>query len=147
MARSTACVALTALALLSGCGGGDDRQEIRSALRDLQQAFAAQDERAICDALTEAGREHIGSLGHDPREPCVTNIGMTLTPRARLSARELARERHVTRLEIDGDRATAVVRLGEGSIGRVPLAKEDGEWKVDALYGDIPAADQEDNYH
>lgn len=146
LARSVAFAALIALALLPACGG-DDEQEIRSAIRDLQQAFARQDGPAICGALTEAGREHIGTLGHDPREPCGENIWMLLDPDAKADARETGRERGPRRIEVDGDRATVVVRLGPGSVGRVPLAKEDGEWKVDALYGDIPAGEQEDNFH
>lgn len=60
--------------------------------------------------------------------------------------RPKAATHRVLRIRVRGDAATAVVDYGGGSRGDVPLAKEDGDWKIDGLYGGLPAQRQTDKY-
>jgi len=141
-----AVAAITALA--TGCGGdgGSDEDQIRTAVEDVQQAFADNDLEAACDRMTKAAQQHVGSIGHDPPAGCVKDLqafagflkkGRTGAPNAHPA---------VTAVDIQGDRATARLRLGDAPPSEIPLRKDDGQWKLNALWGDLPAERQEDKY-
>lgn len=145
--RAFALAALVVtMVTVTACGGGDDEAEIRTAIRDLQTSFAARDFVGVCDSMTEAARRHIGSLGHEPIDPCERNMRMVARMAEKGAAGAPVPRRRIGRIEVDGDQATATVRFEDGATGHVPLSKEDGEWKVNALFGDIPAQSQEDNF-
>jgi hypothetical protein len=148
--------ALLVLAVsIAGCGGGgggtEDERAVEAALKRTQQAFADGDLKSVCASLTAAGRAQIGQLGHDilgdvPPQPCEPDLKLIAAGIEKGSGSEAATARRVTDIEIDGDSATATVDFGGGASGAVPLADELGRWKVDALYGGLPAAQREDAF-
>jgi hypothetical protein len=154
-ARAVAGLAVAlAVALLGACGESDEEQ-IRAAVEGVQQAFVDGDLAEVCERLTEEGRRHIGGIGHDlgpdgePPEvtPCPRDLRV-LAGGIQDSSRRWRENaaRRIYGVRIDGDRATAEVEFERGVGGSLPLAREDGEWKIDGLYGGMPAEQQEDNY-
>lgn len=150
---STVLVTLVATAALSSCGGGDpdgDDEQIRAAIARTQEAFAAGKLRAVCASLTRDGQRQIGQLGHDliggPPEPCPPELALIADGIRQNGGLGQALRPRVVDIEVDGDKATAMVEFDRGGRGAVPLAKERGEWKVDALYGGLPSDRREDTY-
>lgn len=128
----------------ASCGGGAE-DDARAAISALQKAFADGDREAICAALTRDAQRHVGGMGHDgdagPRpEDCAEDLPIFSDNVKEIVARD------VVDVRVEGRRAIATVEFGEGATGEVPLAREGGEWKVDALYGGVSAKDQEDSY-
>lgn len=141
--------------LLVACGGGDggetaDREQIETAVRELQRAFAAEDVDRVCALLSAAAREHVKGMGHDlggtPPAPCYFDLYTFIegVQKSRTWRERTARE--VGDIVVDGDTAKATVRFEDGQTASLPLVREDGKWRVDALYGGMPAGRQEDHY-
>lgn len=144
-----ACIAAC---LLASCGGSegksaDQKKQIEVAVRDLQRAFAAEDAERFCALLSRAARKHVESMGHGKTgPPCYFDVymfieGVWKSPRWR---QQIMRE--VSDVVVDGDRAKATVEFGDGQTASLPLVHERGRWRVDALYGGMPAARHEDHY-
>lgn len=138
---------------ISACGGSGsdaDEEQIRAAIERTQKAFAAGDLRAVCASLTKDGQRQIGQLGHDiigaPPEPCAPELALIADAIKQNGGLARALRPKVIDIEVDGDKATATVRFDRRGQGAVPLAKERDEWKVDALYGGLPADRREDTY-
>ncbi|HEX2161333.1 MAG TPA: hypothetical protein VHF88_05870 [Thermoleophilaceae bacterium] len=138
--------------VLASCGGGSgaDEDEIRTTVRELQRAFVADQPGRVCGLLSRAARKHIRAMGHDlnpeASPPCDLDLYMfTEGIRKSPTWRERSR-RPIDDIEIDGDRATAAVAFEDGRTAGLPFVREDGRWRVDALFGAIPAGQQEDNY-
>lgn len=150
-ARLAVLAACVVAATAGGCGdesGGDDRAQIRAVIAHAQTAFARGDLRAVCEALTDAGRRHVGGIGHDilgdgPTTPCPQDLPVFY--KSVKGGEGLGNAGRVKRIEVAGDTATATL-IVDGSSIAVPLAREDGDWKVDALWGGIPGAQQRDHY-
>lgn len=141
------CVAVCLLASCAGSeSGSDGREEIRAAVTKLQRAFAAEDTERVCALLSRAGRRHVAAMGHGSEGPCHFDLYMFIEGVQKSRTWRDRTMRAVTDIDIDGDRATAKVQFEDGQTATVPLVDERGEWRVDALYGGIPAAQQEDNY-
>jgi hypothetical protein len=151
-----AALALCLLALgspiVAACGDdASDEQQIADAVRGLQRSFASDDLHAACEHLTRAAQRHVGQAGHGRPGRCFEDVGALADMMAE-SRREAAaaigprRVPKVTRIDVAGDHATARLTLGPRAVADVPLAHEDGRWKVDALYSDLPAAQQEDKF-
>jgi hypothetical protein len=143
-------LALTAvlLALVGpACGGGGDEGEgVRAAIAETQAAFDAGDLPAVCQSLTAAARKHIMSLGHRSLGSCAADLRLIHKSIGKNDRGPAAAGQEIVDVEIDGDSATVTMAFSGDSRGVVPLAREDGGWKVDGLYGGMPAGLQEDKY-
>jgi hypothetical protein len=146
-------VVLTVVIGISSCGGSDsnaDDEQIRAAIARTQKAFAAGNLRAVCASLTKDGQRQIGQLGHDiigaPPEPCPPELALVADGIKQNGGLAQALRPKVVSIEVDGNRAIALVEFDRRGRGAVPLAKERGEWKVDALYGGLPPDQREDTY-
>ena len=118
---------ICALALLAGCGGGDDKEEAQQTIRDFVEAINTRDANTYCDDLiTEEFREKSSfATGDEARNSCKRQLraieGLRL---------ELVR---FGRTEVDGDAATVNVvlrRSGQEITQRVKLEKDGGDWKI-----------------
>jgi hypothetical protein len=139
--------------MLAACGGegaGSDVEEIRTTVRELQRAFVADDSDRVCQLLSADARKHIRSMGHDVNPaaspPCYLDLymfseGVRKSPTWRSRA-----TRSIERIRVEDDRATAAIRFEDGRTAMLPLAREDGRWRIDALFGGIPAGRQKDHY-
>ena len=125
MARFGALICL--LALLAGCGGGDDKKDAQQTVRDFVKAVNERDADAYCeDLITEEFREKSTfAKGDRATESCKGQLkaikGLHI---------ELVR---IVNTKVDGDKATvtAVLRRPGGQVRqRLQLEKDGGDWKL-----------------
>jgi hypothetical protein len=129
--RALAPILLLTVAL--GACGGDDASTEQAAVRDtakrLYSSFADRDAGKICDLLTSKQRAAVAKGGGTKAgASCEQVMGVAL---AYVGGKGLedADQAQVTKVTVDGDRATATVDF-KGSPGVLGLAKEDGDWKI-----------------
>ena len=125
MVRRVALICL--LVAVSGCGGGDDKEEAEQTVRDFVQATRERDADRFCDELVtqEFLEQTIGATGDKAKESCKREFrnlrGLRVT---------LAR---IVKTEVDGDSATVTAvldRQGQTIKEKLRLKKEDGDWKL-----------------
>lgn len=115
-----------------------ERDEAATALHNFLDARAAEDWESACSFLSRDVRESLEKLatqaGQAKNTSCA-GILANLTNRAALPAlRSEAARADVGSLRIEGDRAFILYRTGD-TILTVPMANEDGSWKVASLAG------------
>ena len=115
------------MALLAGCGGGDDEKEAERTVRDFVTAVNKRDADAYCDELiTEEFREKSTfATGDQAADSCKRQLKAIKGLRI-----ELVR---IVSTKVDGDKATvvAVIRRPNGEIQQqLQLEKDDGDWKL-----------------
>lgn len=127
---------LAVITSVSACGGGgaDEEPRIRRAYVDLQGRFEARDPNGVCARISEAAKEQVGSLGHAQPTTCVRDIRQMFKWVTQGAARDVARPK-LMRVAVDGDAATITARLVGETTGRIPFVEEDGDWKLDSLFG------------
>jgi hypothetical protein len=144
------CFAAGAPAACGGGAGSDAEDEIETAVRDVQRAFAAGNTDRVCALISAAARKHIRAMGHDVNpqasEPCYFDLYMFIEGVEKSPTWRERTAREIGDIEVEGDRATATVRFEDGQTASLPLVHEEGRWRVDALYGGIPAGRQRDSY-
>jgi hypothetical protein len=97
----------------------------------------AVDTEPFCDlmsagAQTQAIRYAEVSSGIERKWDCESAVEVLLIRAKRTGGLERAQAAEVIGVNAAGDRATATVRFGRGAATAIPLAKEDGEWKLAA---------------
>jgi hypothetical protein len=131
----------------AACGGdsgdGDDEDRIADVVSRFQTSFANGDLHDVCAIVTPAAYHHAGDSGHDDRESCQREMRKIVQWMRRGGSGPVA-GRELVGVDVEGDSAVATIGVGAGERVRLPLARVDGDWKVDAVYGDIPAGRQED---
>lgn len=130
----------------TACGGESDEDEIRSLVADTQRAFDAGELRTVCDSLTAAAQQHIVSMGHGQEGHCIYDLRLLYQSIKDNRPGGKAVQRQVSRIAIDGDRATATVTYRGTPPTEVPLVKEGDSWKIDALFGGLPAGRQKNTF-
>jgi hypothetical protein len=139
-----------AAALLASCSGSEKvsggPQEIEAAVRDLQRAFAAEDTDRVCGLLSTAARRHVEAMGHGSEGPCYFDLYMLIEGVQKSPSWRQRVAREVSDIHIEDDRATATVQFEDGQTASLPFVYERDQWRVDALFGGIPAAQQKDHY-
>lgn len=126
--------AVTAAAVLGGCGEPDDAQQappasgeqraILSTIDALQSASRQGNADKICNELfTETLAKSIRGAS---RRSCEKEIRATLTsPDAQISVQR--------QIDINGARATAMVREEDGAASTVLLVKDGGRWRIQRI--------------
>jgi hypothetical protein len=144
MSNTRRACALIAVALLAavpaGCGGSDDGesggaaqasdaaagQEVRQAMRSLENALYAGDGKKYCAALTEVSASGSGVTGQSCEESVRELVPKPLAPSVIATVRS-----RIQRVEVDGDRATLYGRGADGGLDKAAFVNEDGGWKMD----------------
>ena len=126
MARFAALICL--LALLAGCGGGDDKQEADQTVRDFVTALQKRDADTFCDDLVTKDflGEFSGATGDQATESCKRELNS-------LTSLDKVRLVKVESTKVSGDDATvtAVIERQDQRLKQVyRLKKEDGDWKL-----------------
>ena len=126
MARFAALICL--LALLAGCGGGDDKQEAEQTVRDFVTALQKRDADTFCDDLVTKDflGEFSGATGDRATESCKRELNS-------LTSLEKVRLVKVESTKVSGDDATVtavIERQGQRLRQVYRLKKEDGDWKL-----------------
>ena len=127
-ARSTTLCALgAALALLPGCGGGDERKDAQQVVRDFATAVNERDGKRFCRDLTT--REYVekvtAATGDGAVKQCERQIKQIRQPEYKVVK--------IVKTSIDGDRATVTAQLdNQGRTQRqvFRLVKEDGDFRL-----------------
>lgn len=131
MRRALGPIFLLTLAL-GACGGGDASNEeaaVRDTAKRLYSSFADKDAGKICDLLTSKQRAAVAKGGGTKAgASCEQVMGVALTFVAGKGLED-ADQAKVTKVTVDGERATATVDF-KGRPGVLGLAKEDGDWKI-----------------
>ena len=125
MVRRVALICL--LVAVSGCGGGDDKEEAEQTVRDFVQATRERDADRFCDELVtqEFLEQTIGATGDKAKESCKREF-------RNLRGLRVTLVRIVT-TEVDGDNATVTAvldRQDQPIREKLRLKKEDGDWKL-----------------
>ena len=115
------------LAVLSGCGGGDDERDAEQTVRGFVTAVNERDADTYCDELiTEEFREKTTfATGDEAAESCkrqftaITGLNIELV--------------RIVRTTVDGDKATVTAvlrRQGQRERQVYELEKDGGDWKL-----------------
>ena len=133
-----AAVLLGAIAmLLVGCGDEDtsdaDRRAVAQATERLQLAFAERDLPELCARMTRRASRQAGRIAYGRPRACVPDVRRAVSVIGRDVWEELG-QLPLRAVEVDGDEATATVAF-EGHEVDVPLARENGRWKLDSFFG------------
>jgi hypothetical protein len=121
MARLGAAIAVAALAL-GGCGGAGDEDAVRASVDAYIAALRAADADAVCARLTDAELADLDASGGCEG---VFSAGFELYEEEGV----VIPEYEIAAVEADGDSAEATL-VGGSTEAVVPLAREDGEWKL-----------------
>jgi hypothetical protein len=125
-----ACLLLLVPALaLVACGGGNDAADARQTVRDFVTATNARDGDELCGhLLTQAYMEKAtGATGGAATQACKQQLKLLTGLKIRLVS--------IGKTTVDGDKATVravIVASGQRSARVFSLAKEDGDWKLQA---------------
>jgi hypothetical protein len=115
------------LVAVSGCGGGDDKEEAEQTVRDFVQATRERDADRFCDELVtqEFLEQTIGATGDKAKESCKREFRNLRGLRVTLV--------RIVKTEVDGDNSTVTAvldRQGQTIKEKLRLKKEDGDWKL-----------------
>jgi hypothetical protein len=116
---------------LTACGSSD-ADKIETAMGDLRTAYLAEDYQAVCDLLTPTARRDLGKLGHGEPTRCPRDMAEKMSATI-LSRRDRIDPKIVT-IEVAGETATVMTKLGSHTPTRVRFAKHRGDWKLNRLY-------------
>jgi hypothetical protein len=115
------------LVAVSGCGGGDDKEDAEQTVRDFVQATSARDADKFCDELVtqEFLEQTIGATGDRATESCKREFKNLSGLRVKLV--------RVVRTKVEGDSATVTAvleRQGQRLRQTLRLKQDDGDWKL-----------------
>jgi hypothetical protein len=145
-----ACAVLcTSVLAATGCGDDSgaaspaaDREEIGSLLTAAQRAYEREDFESVCKLLSPGARRQVGAAAGHPPADCRSGLAETSALAARRKSGVAPERQRVGRIAVHGDRAQALVSHSADVTLNVPLVREDGSWRIDAVYGDLPAGRQ-----
>ena len=126
MARFGALICL--LAVLAGCGGGDDKKDAEQTVRDFVTALRERDADTICDDLVTKDflGQFSGATGDQAKASCKREL-------KNLTGIQQIRLVKVERAKVDGDNASVTAEIdrhGQRFTQVYRLKKEDGDWKL-----------------
>jgi hypothetical protein len=115
------------LVAVSGCGGGDDKEDAEQTVRDFVQATSARDADKFCDELVtqEFLEQTIGATGDRATESCKREFKNLSGLRVKLV--------RIVRTKVEGDSATVTAvleRQGQRLRQTLRLKQDDGDWKL-----------------
>ncbi len=149
---AAAILLVLVMAVVAGCGGGESEEDrATAALEGLHEDLAAGRFDEVCEGMTRRPRIQIGSVGHKTQPTtCERDLRKFLAEMKENAAaygdaadKRRADLQHAPRPRVvamdvagGGDKAVATLTLGNGQY-RVPLAQEDGEWKLADFFGAV----------
>jgi predicted lipid-binding transport protein (Tim44 family) len=126
VARFGALICL--LAVLAGCGGGDEKKDAEQTVRDFVTALRERDADTICDELvTKDFLDRFSfATGDEAKASCKRELNS-------LTGIQQIRLVKIERAKVDGNSATVTAEIdrhGRRSNQVYRLKKEDGDWKL-----------------
>jgi hypothetical protein len=135
-------ILLAASSCVVGCGDPVDspaEQRARAAVEDFQHAFAEGNFEKACNLMTKSAHRFLGVGGHAVVQPCYHELRSLAIGIDRRLGDDGRQPPAITDVDLAGARATVTLRLEGGPPSHLPLVKEGSQWKLDAVYGDLPA--------
>ncbi|HEY5815580.1 MAG TPA: hypothetical protein VIS95_04490 [Solirubrobacterales bacterium] len=108
------------------------------ALHNFLDARAAGDWDAACEYMSEAtvaSFERLGARGEGGSTSCGETLAGLINPNAKQALKEEAEIADVGSLRVEGEQAFVIYTGIDGTVMAMPMADEDGEWKVAGLAG------------
>jgi hypothetical protein len=115
------------------CGHRGADEAVRSAFAELRTAYLTQNYRALCKLMSPTAKREVGELGHEQPTNCPDDVARNLSA-AVLAPRDRVTPR-IESVEVHGDRATIVARLGGTTPGYVYFSRRGGQWMLRQLFG------------
>jgi ketosteroid isomerase-like protein len=116
------------LVAVSGCGGGNDKQDAEQTVRDFVEALNTHDADRYCDDLITKDFLEKTTFSTDEataRKSCKREFKNLTGLRVKLAS--------ISGTKVDGDSATVtavLTRQGQRTKQKLLLKKEDGNWKL-----------------
>lgn len=118
---------------------GSDAAQVTKVLNDYNAAYATGDYEGVCGLMSaDARRQFLAAAAKQGvRDDCAGALGTALVDlsKEQLEATRAAlRNAKVRDVKINGDKATAELTItanGRSQTSRFPVAKENGQWKVE----------------
>lgn len=107
---------------------------VTSDIKKLRRAFLAEDIPGICRLLTDSAKHSAGIAVHSTPTTCTKDVRKLFKVIDKGNGWEYEGMPRVTGMTVKNGRATALMSLGQRLI-EVPMAKVDGEWKLDGFFG------------
>jgi hypothetical protein len=129
VARIACLLLLVPVLAVAACGGGNDAADARQTVRDFVTATNARDGDRLCGhLLTQDYMEKAtGATGDAATRACKQQLELLTGLKIRLVS--------IGKTTVDGDKATVqavIVASGQRSSRVFSLAKEGGDWKLEA---------------
>jgi len=119
--------------------GASERDEAAAALHNFLDARAEGNWAAACSYMSKSIVESFEKLASQAKEvqasDCAGIIEKLTNPAAKASMKAEAKQADVGSLRVEGDRSFIIYKGTEGTILAMPMADEDGDWKVASLAG------------
>ncbi|HET6570243.1 MAG TPA: hypothetical protein VFG58_02000 [Solirubrobacterales bacterium] len=119
-----------------------DRQEFDEAahaLHDFLDARAEGNWAAACDYMSKAVVESFEKLAAQAKQlkdaDCAAILEKLTNPAAKSAMKQEAEKADVGSLRVEGDRSFVIYEGVKGTVLAMPMANEDGDWKVASLAG------------
>jgi hypothetical protein len=120
------------------CGPAEDEitgpeVAVKATVERLYDAIRIDNSEAACETMTEEVQAEVtaGALGTGKGGTCVDAFQRFLDAVERQGQLPLMLRARLESVDVTGTTAMAGVRFDEDRVGAIPLAKENGEWKVD----------------
>jgi hypothetical protein len=132
-----AVIAVSALVLLPGCGGGGAKSQVQSTVRDYYSAIIDGKGDKACSLLTQSQQRRLAALTRKD-DDCVEYLTNSVFPTTGRRFFQIGGTRVFKKdiadlpisVKVNGDRATAKAGRAKGSFG---LTKVGGQWKISYL--------------
>lgn len=157
------CFVLTLLVLgASACGSDDEgtagfappsttptvgdglplevRHPVARTVDRLQRAFANSDYAGFCAWVTPSAAREAGEAAHGTATTCERDVRRLFGLINKGGGWRHVNAPRVTRVDMQGDTATATVALDRRWQAQVALARRNGQWQLDGLFG-VPTKD------
>jgi hypothetical protein len=135
--RSLIAVLVAAVALTAaGCGGGSDKDKVKSTVEDYLAAVTKGDGNKACSLVTDQTKKNIERGGRK----CPETIS-ALNKGPGRQVLQAFKDAKVENVKVTGDRATADIKV-KSLTQKTNLRKEGGNWKLDSTgvgAGEAPA--------
>lgn len=107
---------------------------VTSNIKRLRQAFLDDDVAGLCELMTKSAKVGAGTAVHSTPTTCTRDVRRLFNTIEKGNGWEYKGQPRVTGLSLDGNDATVLMSLGQ-ALAEVPMAKVDGQWKLDSFFG------------
>jgi ketosteroid isomerase-like protein len=133
--RCAAVASLVVALAVAGCGGGDDKDDVRATVQAYLDSFVKGDAARTCSLMTEETRTEFvkGARPLAPTSDCATAT-IAVRAAAGRKAIDALRDAKISKVTVQGNSASAKLKARSGE-SVATLTKQGGEWKVSSAPG------------